>query len=208
VQTLFSDWTPADVSAHEENVEVYSNCDEVELLLNGKSLGSKPRAADDAPRTWRVAFEPGTISAIARNKGQVVASHEVRTAGKPAKVLLAADRKRIELDWNDLSTVTATVVDAQGVLVPWADNPITFQISGPGVITAVDSADNTSHEAFQGSQRRAFQGRCLAMVKASAARSRFTVTAASVGLVGSSVVIDTGDVGQVLDLPSPRGGKR
>src|ERR1022692_1774044 len=159
VQTLFSDWTPADVSAHEENVEVYSNCDEVELLLNGKSLGSKPRAADDAPRTWRVGFEPGTIAAIAKNKGRVVANHELRTAGKPAKVLLAADRKRIELDWNDLSTVTATVVDAQGVLVPGADNPITFQISGPGVITAVDSADNTSHEAFQGSQRRAFQGR-------------------------------------------------
>ena len=196
VQTLFSDWTPADVSAHEENVEVYSNCEEVELLLNGKSLGSKPRAADDAPRTWRVGFEPGTIAAIAKNKGRVVANHELRTAGKPAKVLLTADRKRIELDWNDLSTVTATVVDAQGVLVPGADNQITFQIAGPGVIAAVDSADNTSHEAFQGSGRRAFQGWCVAMVKATAARSRFTVMAASAGLAGASLVIETGEGGK------------
>lgn len=204
VQTLFSDWTPANVAAHEENVEVYSNCDEVELLLNGKSLGPKPRPADDAPRTWRVVFEPGTIAAVARNKGQVLANHELHTAGKPARVSLAADRKGIDLDWDDLSTLTATVVDAKGVPVPGANNLITFQIVGPGVIAAVDSADNTSHESFQASERKAFQGWCLAMVKARAARSKFTVTASSAGLAGGSVVID---VGQALDLPSVRRGK-
>lgn len=204
VQTVFSDWTPANTSAHEENVEVYSNCDEVELMLNGRSLGSKPRAADDAPRTWRVAFEPGTIAAIARNKGQVVANHELRTAGKPAKILLAADRRRIELDWNDVATVTANVVDEHGVLVPRADNLIAFQIAGPGVIAAVDSADNTSHEPFQSSERHAFQGWCLAVLKAAAAKGKFTVTAASAGLAGASMTID---VGQALGLPSPRGGR-
>jgi beta-galactosidase len=191
VQTVFSDWSPANASAHEENVEVYSNCDEVELVLNGKSLGSKPRPADDSPRVWRVGFEPGTIQAIARNKGQVAARHELRTAGKPARILLAADRKRIEMAWDDLSTVTATVVDADGVLVPGADNLIRFQIVGLGIISSVDSADNSSHEAFQASERRAFQGWCVAMVKASAARSRFTVTAVSGGLASASVVIES-----------------
>jgi beta-galactosidase len=208
VETLLSNWTPANASAHEENVEVYSNCDEVELLLNGKSLGSKPRVADDAPRTWRVAFESGTIAAIARNKGQVVANHELRTAGKPAKILLAADRKLIDLDWDDLSTLTATVVDAQGVMVPGADNLIAFRIDGPGQIAAVDSADNTSHEAFQASERKAFQGWCLAMVRASATKSRFTVTAASPGLAGASLTINVGQVAGLPSVPDGQGGER
>ncbi|MGH7783942.1 MAG: glycoside hydrolase family 2 protein, partial [Candidatus Binatia bacterium] len=62
-QTLFGDWTPKNHTAHEENVEVYSNCEEVELFLNGKSLGSKPKPADDSPRNWHVGFESGTIEA-------------------------------------------------------------------------------------------------------------------------------------------------
>src|SRR6185295_18981245 len=68
-QVLFSDWTPASLDAHDENVEVYSNCEEVELLLNGNSLGAKPLNADASPRTWKVPFKPGALKAIARNKG-------------------------------------------------------------------------------------------------------------------------------------------
>ncbi|HVQ37225.1 MAG TPA: glycoside hydrolase family 2 TIM barrel-domain containing protein, partial [Pyrinomonadaceae bacterium] len=69
-QVLFSDWTPRNAAAHEENVEVYSNCDEVELLLNGKSLGTKPLARDASARNWKVPFEPGTLKAVARNAGR------------------------------------------------------------------------------------------------------------------------------------------
>ena len=67
-QEVFSDWTPADRSAHTENVEVYSNCETVELLLNGTSLGSRPRPENDSPRVWIVPFAPGTLEAIGRKQ--------------------------------------------------------------------------------------------------------------------------------------------
>ena len=192
VQTLFADWTPKNSSAHEENVEVYSNCDEVELLLNGKSLGAKPLPADASPRNWRVSFEAGSLKAIGRNKGQVAANDELRTAGAPAKIVLAAERGKLTPEWDDVSYVTASVVDDHGVVVPSADHMIAFHVAGPGVIAAVDSADNASHEPFQASERRAYEGQCLAILKATAASGRITVTASSAGLAGASAAIDTG----------------
>jgi beta-galactosidase len=90
-QTLFSDWTPRNASPHDETVEVYSNCEEVELLLNGRSLGSQPLPSDASPRVWSVPFQPGEIDAVAKNKGSVVARHSLRTAGPPARLALTAD---------------------------------------------------------------------------------------------------------------------
>lgn len=189
-QSQFSDWTPQNLSPHDENVEVYSNCEEVELLLNNVSLGVKTRNADDGPRTWKVPFEAGTIKAIGKNKDQAVASHELRTAGKPAKVALAADRNKISTDWNDVSFVTVTVADENGVLVPQAGDLINFKIDGPGVIAAVDNGDRSSHEPFQASQRHAYQGRCIAVIKASAPAGHITLTASAPGLAESSITID------------------
>lgn len=189
VPTLLSDWTPADPSAHAESVEVYSNCEQVELALNGKSLGSQARPADEAPRVWSVTFAPGRLVATCRNQGEVKAEHELRTAGKPAKLVLTADRRRLAPAWDNVSFVTASVVDEKGVIVPGADPPISFRVTGPGAIAAVDSADLASHEPFQASQRRAFQGWCVAMVRASAA-GRIVVAASAPGLIGSSVAIE------------------
>jgi len=188
VETLFSDWTPAKLGAHDENVEVYSNCEEVELLLNGRTLGSKRLAADASARTWVVPFEAGSLIAVGKNKGASVATYELLSAGKAAKVVLAADKTSIGANWDDVSTITATVVDEKGVPVPDADESITFQVTGPGVVTAVDSADVTSHEAFQGRERHAYRGRAIAIVKANAA-GRITVTGAAAGLAGSAVSI-------------------
>jgi len=168
---------------------VYSNCEEVELTLNGKSLGTKPHPADDAARVWTVPFEAGTIRAIGKNKGKIVATHELRTAGKPAKLVLAADRGSLAPDWDDVVYVTASVVDDNGVLVPGADPLVAFRTTGPGVIAAVDSADNASHEPFHASERHAFQGQCLAIVKASGA-GRIAVTASAPGLAAATVNIE------------------
>jgi beta-galactosidase len=186
---LFSDWTPANLEPHEEDVEVHSNCERVELVLNGKSLGTQARPADDAPRTWRVAFERGILKAIGRNQGRVVSTHELRTARKPARVVLAVDRTRISPAWDDVACVSATVVDRKGVPVPEASDLIAFRITGHGVIAAVDSADNRSHEPFQITERRAFQGRCFAWVKANAPRGKIVVRASAVGLKSASVTI-------------------
>lgn len=192
-QVLFSDWTPGDLAAHEENVEVYSNCDDVELFLNGVSLGSQSRPLDDAPRVWKVQFAPGSLKAVAKNKGRQVATYEVRTASAPAKIVLTADRKSLTATFDDVVHVTATVVDANGVLIATASDQITFKVSGPGVVAAVDSGNNASHEPFQSTERNAYQGRCLALLKAVAGHGRITLTATAPGLKSSSIVIDTRD---------------
>jgi beta-galactosidase len=188
-QVLFSDWTPREQSAHEESVEVYSNCERVELFLNGRSLGSQTRPANDSPRNWKVAFEPGTLKAVGMNKGRVAATYELRAAGKPARILLTADLDRLAPAWDEVSHVTATVVDANGVIVPYADDLITFKVGGPGRVVAVDSGDNNSHEPFQATERRAFQGRCFAVLRADAPTGRINVTASARGLAGGSVSI-------------------
>jgi beta-galactosidase len=186
VQTLYDDWTPPNTAAHEENVEVYSNCAQVELLLNGKSLGSKPLAADASPRNWRVTYEAGTLQAVCQNG---TARDELRTAGKPAAVLLKVDRPRLPTTWDDVAYVTAEVVDDHGVVVPSAANQITFAVTGPGAVVAVDNQDINSHESFQGTVRSAYQGRCIAIVRASAA-GRIALTAASASLKPGSFSLE------------------
>ena len=186
---LFPDWTPKNSTPHDENVEVYSNGKEVELFLNVKSLGAKALNADASPRIWKVAYTPGTLKAVARNNGHVVATDELRTAGAPAKIVLTANRDQLPSDWNEVAFVRATVVDAHGVLVPSATNLITFKVSGPGVIAAVDNADNASHEPFPAGERHAFQGRCVAFVKASAPSGKIVLTASAPGLKSGSITI-------------------
>jgi len=188
-QVLFSDWTPKNLDRHEENVEVYSNCEEVELFLNGKSLGKKPRPKDDSPRNWKVNFEPGIIKAVGMNGGKIVANYEVRTAGKPAGIKLAAHKNSLANSWDDVVFLSVSVVDANGTVVPDANNLISFKVEGPGAIAAVDSADINSHEPYQASERRAFQGLCQALIKANKSAGKITVTANSPGLAGAKITI-------------------
>jgi beta-galactosidase len=191
VQVLFSDWNPPNNTPHDEDVEVYSNCEKVELFLNGKSLGSQPRPADDAPRTWTISFAPGTLKAVGTNHGKIEAIHELRTAGSPARILLSADHQKITPTWDDVSYVEATIVDENGVLVRGASDLVSFELSGPGMIVAVDSGDNASHESFQATERHAFQGHCFAILRASGSSGPIIVNASASGLAGSTLTIVT-----------------
>jgi beta-galactosidase len=181
-QVLFADWTPKNSAPHDEAVEVYSNCKDVELFLNGKSLGAKPLNADASPRVWKISFAPGKLKAVARNDGKVVATDELRTAGALAKIVLATEGEKLAQDWDSVARITATVVDKNGVTVPGADDWIRFQISGPGVIAAVDNGGNASHEPFQAGERHALLGRCVVFIKATAPSGKITLTASAPGL--------------------------
>lgn len=189
-QVLFSDWTPKNLSPHEENVEVYSNCEEVELFLNGKSLGKKSKPKDDSPRNWKVNFETGTIKAVAMNGGKVVANYELQTAGKPAKIMLTVDKTTIRNTWDEVAFVQVMVTDENGVLLPNAADLINFEVKGAGLIAAVDSADFNSHEPYQATSRQAFQGICFAMLKANKNAGKITLTASSPNLKSASVTIN------------------
>jgi beta-galactosidase len=93
------------------------------------------------------------------------ATDEVKTAGAPAKLKLEPDRNRICADRKDLSFVTVTVTDSNGLTAPRADNRIHFDIEGPGVIVATDNGDPTAFESFQSHDRKAFNGLCLVIVR-------------------------------------------
>jgi beta-galactosidase len=188
-QTLFSDWTPRQTAAHDETVEAYSNCQEVELLLNGRSLGRQTLPADASPRVWTVSFEPGELEAVGRNGGSAAARWSLRTAGAAAKIVLTSEKAAVSSGWDGVAEARATVTDARGTPVPDADNPITFDLTGPGVIAAVDSADNSSREPFQGLQRRAFRGECAAMIKAASGAGEIRLTASAPGLEPATVTL-------------------
>jgi beta-galactosidase len=186
---LLSDWTPAHAGPHDEAVEVYSNAESVELFLNGRSLGAKANDPAGAPNLWQVPFEAGSLKAVASTGGRVVATHELRTAGAPARVALEAGTPELSPGWDNVDFVRATIVDADGVPVPGAGNLVTFHVDGPGEVAAVDNADNSSHEPFQASQRSAYRGRCVAFVRATAPAGTITVTASAEGLRDGSVAI-------------------
>ena len=165
-QVEFADWTSRNPKPHDETVEAYSNCEEVELFLNETSLGAKKINTDASPRIWKIAYAPGTLKAVAKNSGKVVAQDELRTAGKAEKIVLSTETKNLSPGFDNVAIIRARIVDADGITVPRADDLISFNISGPGVIAAVDNADPASIESFQASQRHAYHGECVAFVKA------------------------------------------
>ncbi|HEY5227644.1 MAG TPA: DUF4982 domain-containing protein, partial [Opitutaceae bacterium] len=190
---LLSDWNPASPVLHAEAVEVYSNAEQVELFLNGRSLGSRYVEPTGAPLQWSVPYEPGTLTARATIGGREVATHELRTAGAPARIRLDPDSVRLAPGWDNVDFVHVTVVDAQGVAVPGADNMISFSVDGPGAIAAVDNADNSSHEPFQAARRSAYRGSCFAVLRATGTSGPIRLTASAAGLESSSVSIATGE---------------
>lgn len=189
-QVLFPDWTPRNSAPHKEKVEVYSNCKEVELFLNGKSLGSQPLHANASPRVWEVNYEPGTLQAVGRNDGNVVTTNELHTAGKPAKIVLSAKPQELAPGWDHVTEIRARITDASGIEIPRASDLISFHVSGPGNIVAVDNGDNASHELFQASQRHAYEGECVAFIKATADSGKIAITASAAGLAAGSVIVN------------------
>ncbi|WP_426670832.1 beta-galactosidase GalB [Mucilaginibacter sp. McL0603] len=181
-------WTPG------KTVDVwafYNHADEVELFLNGKSLGVKKKEGDDLHIMWRVKYEPGTLKAVSRKDGKVVLTREIHTAGKPAKIELVADRKNIKADGKDLSFITVKILDKDGNVVPDADNLVNFKINGNASIASVDNGLETDHDPFKADYRHAFNGLALAIVQSKDKPGSITFTATSQGLQGATVVLQT-----------------
>jgi len=171
-------------------VVVFTNCDSVDLMLNGKPLGEKKLSEfPDRMISWEVPYEPGNIRAVAKKDGNLVCSHEIKTAGPAAKIELVPDRGAILADGRDLSHVEVRVVDRAGTRVPEARNLIRFEISGPGVVVGVDNGDLTSMESYKASQREAREGRCLAIIGATKTAGEIRLIARSAGLTEKTVVI-------------------
>jgi beta-galactosidase len=185
-------WNWKQFSGKEIPVYVYSNCDSVELVLNGKSLGEKKvKDADDLRLKWSVVYKPGELAAIGKKDGKEVCRDTVKTAGKPAKIEIAADRDKISADGEDLSYITVRVLDSKGAVCPDADNMIKFSIEGRGKIAATGNGNPLNHAFFNARECRAFHGMCLAIIKASDKPGMLVFTASSPGLKPAEINIET-----------------
>jgi beta-galactosidase len=160
----------------------YNHADEVELFLNGKSLGKKAKQGDDLHIAWAVPYQPGTLKAISYKDGKTVKTTEIHTAGKPAKIELIADRKTISADGRDMSFITVKILDKDGNIVPNADNKVDFRVNGNAFIAGVDNGDPVSHDPFKVSYRKAFHGLALAIVQSNAKAGIINFTATADGL--------------------------
>jgi len=183
-------WAPGDTI----DVWAYTNAEEVELFLNGASLGVKRKPEDVSHLMWRVAYAPGTLRAVARTGGHVMTPAEVKTAGAPARLALAPDRSRIRSDGDDLSYVTVTVLDRDGVPVPTAESVVHFRVTGGAQIVGVDNGDAFSHASLKGDRMALFSGKALVIVRAGTRPGTATLTADAEGLTPASVRIDVAPV--------------
>lgn len=180
---MASHWNVPKAEGEKVKVATFTNCTQVELLVNGESVGTK-RLADfpDKMIVWDAPYAPGVIEARGINNGQAEVSHTLRTAGEPAQIILTADRAKIQADGRDQCYIDAEIVDQHGTLVPSASHKIEFKIEGPGRIIGVDNSDVTSMEPYQGSERSAFHGRAQVIVQSQPQQGRIELTATIDGL--------------------------
>lgn len=185
-------WTWPKFEGQTFTVEVYSNCERVELLLNGRSLGSKPAGrAERFSARFEVPYTPGELKAVGFTKGQPAVEHSLQTAGKAALITLTPDREILKADGQDLCYVTVEITDRAGRVHPHANQIIRFELKGEGTLIAVGNANPTSTEAFTSNQRKAFRGRCLAVIKSTGNAGEISLRARASGLAEGELILKT-----------------
>lgn len=198
-------WNFEDKTGENIPVFVYSSGDEVELFLNGKSLGKKQKQAFEYRFRWNeVPYEPGELKAVAYKDGKVWAEASVKTTGAPVKLKLTPDKKILKSDGEDLIFVRVSVLDADGSEVPTAEPLIKATLDGPGKIVATDNGDPTCLIPFPETTRPAFNGLYLAIVKAdrgAKGKLHFSVESDGLGTAEMVFQIEKGKIRQYQYIP-------
>jgi len=182
-------WNWAGREGQTTPVVVYTSGDSAELYVNDVLVSRQTKAQGQYRLRWdNVTYQPGSLRAVAFKNNAEWATATVETAGDPAAIVLEADRAALRGDGRDLSFVKATVVDAQGRMVPTATSTIAFSVTGSGVLVATDNGDAMDRTVFGSASRKAFSGLALAIVRTNPAQSgEITVTATSQGLTTGEV---------------------
>jgi major membrane immunogen (membrane-anchored lipoprotein) len=188
-----ADWNWAGYEDTSLQVNVYSSCDEVELFLNNKSLGrKKTERSARFMATWDVPYQPGLLKAIGYQGKKQVNSATLQTSNEVSQIKLTADRTKIKSDGQDLSYITVELTDANGIRNPKAENLVSFKIEGPGTIVGVGNANPVSLESYQLPHRKAWQGRCLVVIKSANQPGEIRLRASSEGISAKEIKIETG----------------
>ncbi len=180
---LLPHWNWPGLEGKEIPVWAMTNCDSVELFQDGKSLGEKKLDRDKALHVaWNVTYKTGTLKAVGKKDGKTVATDEVHTTGKSARLELHADREKFAADGDDLAFVEVRVVDEHGTVCPEAGNLVQFRVTGPATIVGVDNGDPINHEPFKADKHTVFHGRGLVVVQSSHTPGVVHLSAETVGM--------------------------
>ncbi|HLP15291.1 MAG TPA: beta-galactosidase GalA [Bacteroidota bacterium] len=169
-------------------VHCYTNCEEVELFLNGKSIG-KQKAVPYAKLIWDLVYAPGKLEARGYTAGTLTTTDIVETTTAPAQVALSSDCSMLKADGCDVAVIRVAIKDEKARVVPTANNLVTFSIEGPGKIIGTGNGNPTSHEPDKADRRMAFNGYCLVLVQADKHAGKITLKAASETLKGSEIIL-------------------
>ncbi|MDR3653418.1 MAG: glycoside hydrolase family 2 TIM barrel-domain containing protein [Paludibacter sp.] len=193
-------------------VIAYSNCDAVELFVNGKSYGEQklefPRPGNsgswntydkppvngttaDLHLTWNIPYEPGTLKAVGKRNGEIVYTTTVATAGAPAALRVSADKKSINSDGEDIVHIKVEIVDVNGTVVPDANNEIRFEVKGEGKLIGVENGNQRDLTSPTSKIKKAFNGLILGYVQSTQKKGNIKIKVSSNGLKDSEITIET-----------------
>jgi len=176
----------------ELEVQVYNRSEEVELFLNGTSLGKKQTNRQNRwIASWKVPYKAGELKAVNYENGVAISSDNLATAGIPTSIKLNADRQIISADGQDLSYITVELLDEKGIRNPTLAQEVSFDLSGPGTIVAVASSNPRSTESYEASHRQTFEGRCLVIIKAGTESGKLELTASTEGIHDATLSIES-----------------
>jgi beta-galactosidase len=199
---LFPHWNWAGNEGKVVPVILYTNCDTVELFLNGKSFGKKsyvfpqqghskswngyerpyiPPTTSDLHLSWDVPYEPGTLKIVGRKDGKTIIE-EVRTTSVPEAIRLTADRNNINADMQDIVNIKVEIVDENGLVVPNAVNLVEFKVEGEGILIGTDNGNPQDKTPMKSKQRSAFNGLALAVIQSTDKGGNIRIKAVSNGL--------------------------
>ena len=175
------------------NLYTYTNADEVELLINGKSIGVQQNPAGVTKRNviyWQnVPYSEGTIAAVARKGGKVVAQHELETTGKATALKIETENPDWKADGMDLQYVKVYAIDSKGRKVPTATGEVIFEVSGAGRLIAVDNGDHASDELFTGNKKALHKGFAMAILRSGQVKGKVKLKITSEAMKGVTLIL-------------------
>lgn len=188
------------IPGQEIDVLIYSNARDVELFLNGKSIGShvmELETSQDMRAHFKVPFEPGVLRVVGHFADGSECSEVLHTPSDPAAVVLTSDKETLLADGRDIAFVEISTVDVNGIPVGNARNRIRVEVSGAGRLVGLDNGDSTDYDSYKGDNRRLFSGKLLAMIESTLEPGEITVRAYSEGLENAELQLVSENCGEV-----------
>lgn len=188
------------IPGQEIDVLIYSNARDVELFLNGKSIGShvmELETSQDMRAHFKVPFEPGVLRVVGHFADGSECSEVLHTPADPAAVVLTSDKETLLADGRDIAFVEISTVDVNGIPVGNARNRIRVEVSGAGRLVGLDNGDSTDYDSYKGNNRRLFSGKLLAMIESTLEPGEITVRAYSEGLENDELRLVSENCGEV-----------